>query len=337
MKVLKILGIIIASIVVLLVILYFASPKEAHMERTAFIEAPPARVYRVVNNYHEFNTWNPFYELDPDTRVSYEGPERGVGAKYIWKSDTLGNGSMWIVESEPDKLVKSRMKFEGYGGEPFATVKLEPKDDGTQVTWIYDEQSEGMYRLGNLVGMVDKMLGPNFERGLEKLKEHIEGMPDDSSPDITVEEAAAISYIGVTTSMQTAEMENISQTMGNNFGKIMSYLNGKNLKMKGAPMSLYPEMTDEQLTMINAIPVDGEISSDDPDIQYGTTGGGSVVKAVHRGDYRLLPATYAEVTQYIADHDLQQTGAPYEVYVTDPGVVRDTSEWVTEVYFPVGE
>jgi effector-binding domain-containing protein len=61
------------------------------------------------------------------------------------------------------------------------------------------------------------------------------------------------------------------------------------------------------------------------------------VKAIHSGDYNNLKSTHDQVNQYIQFKKLQIVGAPWEVYVTDPTVEKDTTKWVTEVYYPVAK
>jgi effector-binding domain-containing protein len=65
------------------------------------------------------------------------------------------------------------------------------------------------------------------------------------------------------------------------------------------------------------------------------TEGGKTVKAVHTGAYEKLEATHNEINKYIEYKKLEISGAPWEVYVTDPGVEKDTTKWITEIYYPV--
>lgn len=62
---------------------------------------------------------------------------------------------------------------------------------------------------------------------------------------------------------------------------------------------------------------------------------GTAVKATHRGSYKTLEETHNQLNQYLAWRKLEVSGAPWEVYITDPEVEKDTARWVTEVYYPV--
>ena len=53
------------------------------------------------------------------------------------------------------------------------------------------------------------------------------------------------------------------------------------------------------------------------------------------GAYDSLPQTWSALTAWMSAHGLEPAGAPWEVYVTDPGAEPDTSKWRTDIFFPV--
>ncbi len=177
MKILKVIGLVLASLIVLLLIVTaFLSPK-SHMERAIVTEATPAAIFQIVNDYRNFNQWSPWAQLDPDTKYTFEGPESGVGAKMNWTSEdeNVGNGSQWILESEGDKRIKSQMQFGGMSGTYTSEIILTPVEGGTEITWTYDGDVTGsglaspMYKVMGL--FMEKFLGPMYEQGLVKLKQ----------------------------------------------------------------------------------------------------------------------------------------------------------------------
>ena len=126
-------------------------------------------------------------EKDPNTTASLEGPESGVGAKMNWQSEKLGNGSQWIIESEENKHIKFGMQFVDFGGTYTADFILEPTDGGTKVTWTYDGDVSYAGMASSLMGKImnqfmDGMLGPDYERGLSKLKTVAESEQQNPAP-----------------------------------------------------------------------------------------------------------------------------------------------------------
>lgn len=172
MKILKIiLGVIVALAAVLIVVGFFL-PSGQHVERSTVIDADPAELFALVNDYRQFNRWSPWAEKDPDTKYEFSGPAAGVGSKMTWRSEhpNVGNGAQEIVASEPNRMTKSKLTFEGFDTPSYATFEFEPTDGGTRVTWAFDANLDTF--IGRYMGlMMDKWVGADYERGLARLKE----------------------------------------------------------------------------------------------------------------------------------------------------------------------
>lgn len=173
MRFVKILLGVLVTLAVLLVIGGMLLPSEQHVERSVVIEADPAKIFSLVNDYREFNKWSPWATLDPEgTRYEFSGPATGVGSKMGWSSEhpNVGSGAQEIVDSKPNAMVKSKLTFEGFDTPSYATFTLEPTDGGTRVTWSFDANFDNM--VGRYMGlMMDKWVGGDYERGLARLKE----------------------------------------------------------------------------------------------------------------------------------------------------------------------
>jgi hypothetical protein len=176
MKALKITGIILAALVILGVIVVTLLPAHSHMERAIVINAQPAQIFPKINSFKNFNDWSPWAGIDPNTRYEYSGPETGVGAAMNWYSDhkDVGNGFEKIIESEENKRVKNELVFEGFD-KTYAEFILTPQGDSTTVTWTFDGDMKGIGKVFGL--MMDKMIGPDYEKGLAKLKDLVENEP----------------------------------------------------------------------------------------------------------------------------------------------------------------
>ncbi len=146
-------------------------PDRVHVERRITITAPPERVFPLVNNFREFNRWSPWAAKDPDTQYTFEGSESGVGAKVYWSSENkqVGVGSQEIIESRPNEFVRTALDF-GAQGKASATFTIESISEGSRVTWGLDTDAEGSI-VGRYFGLLlDKMVGPDYETGLDNLR-----------------------------------------------------------------------------------------------------------------------------------------------------------------------
>ena len=177
MKLLRNLFIIIAVIAIILVVVGFFLPQTAHVERSIVINASPDTVFQEVNTFEEYNDWSPWFKRDPEAVYEYSGPNSGIGAKMSWKSEVpqVGNGSQEIIESTYAKHVKTELIFGEDPKPSYASFELEelgPKS--TKLTWSFDADF-GNNIIGRYFGIfMDKMLGPDYESGLESLKNKIE-------------------------------------------------------------------------------------------------------------------------------------------------------------------
>jgi hypothetical protein len=86
-------------------------------------------------------------------------------------NNQVGEGSMTVVESKPNELVRFRMDFI----EPFvstADVDLNFKSSGDQTTveWTMTGKNNFLAKAIGLVMSCDEMVGGQFEQGLASLK-----------------------------------------------------------------------------------------------------------------------------------------------------------------------
>jgi hypothetical protein len=140
-------------------------PNAAHVERSITTRASPATVYGIVSGFKRFNEWSPWFELDPQAKYTYAGPESGVGAKMAWASDKPSVGSG-----------KTRLEF-GDQGPSMSTLTITPADGGSRIVWAFDTSFEGNY-FGRYMGlMFDRFIGKDYEKGLSKLKTIAEATP----------------------------------------------------------------------------------------------------------------------------------------------------------------
>ena len=164
----------IGLVVVIAAFLGFVAlqPADFKISREIQIEAPADVIFAHVNDLQKFNSWNPFVEMDPKAKYSYEGPASGVGAASLWDGEESGKGKMTIVESSPAQFVRMRLDFE----KPMAatnTAEFAFKSEGVQTltSWSMTGHNNFVAKIFcTLLGGMDKMVGGQFEKGLAALK-----------------------------------------------------------------------------------------------------------------------------------------------------------------------
>lgn len=141
--------------------------------RSTQIDAPAERVFPLIDRFKSWTEWSPWEGMDPALKREYTGPESGVGSKYHWVGNRkVGEGRMEITASEPSTRVELNLHFlKPIKAENVTIFELEPTaDGGTTVTWRMRGQQKGIKRVMGMIMKIDKMVGPDFEKGLKQLK-----------------------------------------------------------------------------------------------------------------------------------------------------------------------
>jgi uncharacterized protein YndB with AHSA1/START domain len=166
-----ILLIVVAAIAALLI--YAATkPDNFRLQRSTTIAAPPEKVFALINDLRQFNTWNPFAKMEPTAVLTYDATSAGVGGAYNWKGDKTGEGRMQITESVPAQRVSAKLDF----SKPFEAHNLvdftvQPQGDkGSTVTWAMHGPMPYVNRVMTVFFDMDKTVGKDFEAGLANLK-----------------------------------------------------------------------------------------------------------------------------------------------------------------------
>lgn len=174
-EVMKTVKFLLVGIVILIAALAggaFLLPNHVHVERQVEIAAPARVIFPLVNNFRNTEKWSPWLARDPQTDVMYSGPAQGEGARMSWRSEhpEVGAGSQVITDSEPDRLVRVALAFEGHGNAT-ATFRLRPEGAGTVLVWGFDTDLGANPLMRYLGLMFDKWVGEDYEAGLANIKQ----------------------------------------------------------------------------------------------------------------------------------------------------------------------
>ncbi|HWD20661.1 MAG TPA: SRPBCC family protein [Verrucomicrobiae bacterium] len=168
----KILLLIIPVLVLGFILLVAARPAFMKISRSAKIAAPPAMVFPLVNDFHQWQAWSPWAKLDPAAANSYQGPDSGVGAAFAWSGNNkVGAGRMLIKEARPNELIRIQLEFL----RPMKVVNtaeftFRSEGGGTLVSWTMTGKNNFAAKVFGLFVNCDKMVGGDFERGLAAMK-----------------------------------------------------------------------------------------------------------------------------------------------------------------------
>ena len=138
-------------------------------------------------------------------------------------------------------------------------------------------------------------------------------------------------YLGI---RATTTLDKIGAIMGPLFGEVYGHIQQCGQKPTGMPFAIYHSMEGDTVELECGMPVGSQMDGTDR-VQPGELPCGAVATVTHMGPYDDLPRTWTALTEWIRSQGLEAAGAPWEVYVTDPGAETDQSKWRTDIFFPV--
>ena len=164
-----------AFIILILVaaLLAFATtrPDQFRVERLIAIDAPTAKIYPLIADFHNWRAWSPWENMDADLKRSYSGAPAGERAVYEWEGRKAGTGRMEIKHASPDWHLLIQLDFiKPLEGHNTAEFTLTPLANATTVTWAMYGPTKFIGKLMSVFVSMDKYLGGQFERGLQNLK-----------------------------------------------------------------------------------------------------------------------------------------------------------------------
>ena len=147
------------------------SMAEYTVVRETHIDADPARVHALINDFRQWQQWSPWEGLDPALQREYSGADSGVGSHYAWQGNRkAGEGTMEIVGSNPQQI-DVRLSFQKpWRAENDVSFAILPDSGGTDIAWRMTGENTGVAALVAKVVSMDKLLGKDFDRGLARLK-----------------------------------------------------------------------------------------------------------------------------------------------------------------------
>jgi hypothetical protein len=140
--------------------------------RSTTINAPAETIYNQIADFHNWRAWSPWDDLDPDMQRSYSGAASGVGAGYAWSGNRkAGEGMMEITDAVQSASVQIALDFlKPFKSSSTTAFALQPQGESTEVSWTMTGPKTLMTRVMGTFKSMDKMVGPDFVKGLAKLK-----------------------------------------------------------------------------------------------------------------------------------------------------------------------
>jgi uncharacterized protein YndB with AHSA1/START domain len=175
-----IIAVVLAIAIAVVLILAATKPAVFRVERATVIEAPPEKIFSLIDDFHQWRAWSPWEDRDPALKRTYEGAARGKGAVYAWDGNrNVGAGRMEILSATSPSAIMIKLDFikpfEGHNTAEFTMLPRDGATDaGTNVIWAMHGPAPLMHRVMQVFMNLDRMIGKDFEAGLANLKKAAE-------------------------------------------------------------------------------------------------------------------------------------------------------------------
>lgn len=182
----------LALLAVALVAALFAAaafrPDSFTVTRSVVIDTGQPRLYAIIADLANFDTWSPWSRLDVGMKKTLVEPTNGVGGSYAWDGNgNVGAGRLTIAAIRPDSTVHLDLDFlRPFAASNKVVFALTPEGDGTRMTWTMTGPLPLVARIMHMFMDMDRLVGGQFEQGLANLKALAETEPAGELPGIVV-------------------------------------------------------------------------------------------------------------------------------------------------------
>lgn len=155
-------------------------PSTFLVERSTTIDAPPQRVFSLIDDFHQWPRWFAQDREDPTLKRTYKHAKSGNGAVSEWTSQgSAGSGRMAISDVIPLQQIKVTSDWDGtFEGQNINTFTLTAIPDGaataTKVTWTVRGTNNYLMKLKEVFLGQDGVVGKPIDESLQALKDAAE-------------------------------------------------------------------------------------------------------------------------------------------------------------------
>jgi len=334
MRILKILAIGLIVLILLFLIISKFLPKEVKIEESILIKAPVEKIFPMVNTTKNWEKWSPFTQNNSNMKVSYQGPESGVGSIIKWEDDN-GFGKLKYKEVVNNGFISGEMIFEN---KLKSTINwyFENSTEGTLVVWniITNDLSYPFQRWFSL--FANKIIRPDLQKGLSNLKDLCENLNNATTNWFTSEvKIKNIDSFYALTIKDSSYSDYFQLKFDEIFSTLLDYLSKNRIEQTSYPFCTFYTWDTKGVSIFEVgIPVGRKVKSNGR-ITFTEKSGGRVVYASQFGPYESTSSAHDAIDKFINENKLKLNGSPWEVYITDTKKEPDTAKWETQIFYPI--
>lgn len=298
-----------------------------YVSEETIINKPINEVYAYVRDFEKWPEWSPWLICEKETKLSFQKDS------YSWEGKVVGAGEMSVASARENQQIDYKLEFlKPWKSKADVCIKFEPSGDGTKVKWIMD--SSLPWFMFFMKGMMECMIGMDYQRGLCMLKERLE--TGRVLSDLSYDDRIAIpacNYIGI---QRTCAMTDMERAMGEDFEKIAPMYAEKG--DHNEPMFTIYSQWKPAKGLVNytvCCPVEEIPTEEITGMIKGQRPATDVFAVTHKGPYSNLGNAWSAAMMRAQAKLFKQSKAfpPFEQYISNPEETSD-AELLTRVCLP---
>jgi hypothetical protein len=330
----KFVRFLVATIVIILaavLILALAEPKDVVVKRSVMIKAPKDAVFDQMVNYKNWTHWSPWYKMDSGIKMTYTGTDGQAGAGYHWVGDEhkTGEGEIKTDAVNGTEMSYSMTFIKPHRGDASGTLKAEDTGGMTRAIWIFTMHTPFPLNAMNAFLNMDKMLGNDFENGLNDMKKYVESHAEAANGTVKEVDFPAHTYAGI---RQLINFSDMNKFYGEAYGKLGPQLNKK---ISGPPVCVFYkwDTVNKQADLAAAFPVSDTLSLPKGTFVF-SAGPAKAFMAVENGGYSNSMQIHTAIQKRLAEAG-KIPAMILEEYISGPMQQPDSTKWITNIYYLV--
>jgi uncharacterized protein YndB with AHSA1/START domain len=167
-----IVGIIVVGALGVVLYALATQPNTFRVERAMTINAPAEKIFAIVTDLRRGAEWSPYEKKDLAMKKTFSGPATGPGSQLAWDGNSdVGAGTLTIADAKaPSRVVLKLDMTRPMEGHNTIEYDLAPESGGTKMTWSMHGPMNIVSKVMCTFMSLDKMVGKDFEQGLQNLK-----------------------------------------------------------------------------------------------------------------------------------------------------------------------
>lgn len=338
MKIVKYVFLLLVLAVIAVTVFIATQEGKYDIKKERVIKVPKAVLYNYINEYKNWENVGILTGNDTTAVFTYSAATSGSGAVMSWKQDDSNGEVKTVRTAENDSIIQNAV-IDGLDSE----IKWAFKDtlNQTKVSVNFKGELSFSEKANALLkgGVNDKM-----ESVLDKALDNLDNFLVKELAVYTIEVKGRITktaafYLGHSV---TSKITDINKNAAEIFPKLLKFIKDNKIIKSGSPFILYKNINkaEDNASYMVCIPIKEEIRTmTGSEYEGGKLTEFQAVKTTLKGDYSHLREAWDKSQKYLVEKGIQEntTGQYVEMYTKGVQKTKRPSEWVTDIYIPVGQ